>query len=700
MNVAAKVSRRHVPLRIYLGVLFGIAMFAIGLTIAGMFYARMRGAIVANSSAVFDNTANLVAHELRFNRNEIAVSLKLAAETQLASATTFDQRMRNLHVLGTILESNRLAQAAYVGYADGSFFMLRRLPEVGEAKPPARAAFVVRAASPSAPGRIIYFDPNMRRLAERTDPKYRFDPRTRPWFGVRSGDVDETAPYVFFTTQQLGVTFSVRAAQGSVFGADIVLGALSDQLASLRPTPSSVAAIAEDDGNVIAFTDAKALFALSRQNGKPARLPALAAPPLLAAYAAALPAGMRAEGLYRDAKRRLWRYRATPMETGADADNVLLLAVPEDEMTAVADQVRREALLVGLGILIAALPLAIWLAQLVARPIRRLHDDAVALRSLDFSDRAATPSVITEIAEFSDTFDAMRRHVRDYNQASTRFVPREFVEILGRKDIQSLQLGDHVERTMTILFSDIRSFTTLSGSMTPQQTFNFVNSYLTRIGPIIRQHRGFIDKYIGDAIMALFPENSRTAVEAAIAMQRRVVTYNQERARAGYEPVAIGIGIHRGNLMLGTIGETQRFETTVIADAVNIASRLESLTKTFHVLILTSGDVVDDIEKGVCSPRRLCDVQVKGATHPVTLYEICDADPPDLHAHKVRTLDEFAAGRLAYAQGHFVDAFRAFDEISEREPRDLPAAYFRDRAWDLSRTADLVWDGIERMETK
>jgi len=681
-------------------VLFGFAMFAIGLTIAGLFYGRMKGAIVANSSTLFDETANLVAHEVRFNRDEIAVSLRLAAETQLAGATTFDERLRHLGVLGTILQSNSLAQAAYVGYPNGSFFMLRRLPEAGGEKPPAQAAFVVRATSPNAPGRIAFLDAKMHLLALTVAPKYHFDPRTRPWFDVRSGDVEVTAPYVFFTTRQLGVTLSVRAQQGSVFGADIALGSLSDELASLRPTPASVAAIVEDEGDVVAFSDAKALFALSSRSGRPARLPALGAPPLLAAYAAALPNGMRAEGLYRDSKHRLWRYRAAPIVTRAGAESVLLLAVPEDELTAAADEVRREALMVGLGVLLAALPVAIWLAHLVARPIRRLHDDAAALRRLDFSDREAPQSMITEIAEFSDTFDTMRHHIRDYNQASTRFVPREFLEQLGRKDIQGLQLGDHTERTMTILFSDIRSFTTLSGSMTPQQTFNFVNSYLTRIGPIIREHRGFIDKYIGDAIMALFPESPRSAVEAAIAMQRRVVTYNQERARAGYEPVAIGIGIHRGDLMLGTIGEAERFETTVIADAVNIASRLESLTKTFHALILASADVVEEMEKGSCSPRRLCEVQVKGATHPVTIYEICDADPPDLLAHKVRTHDEFAIGRVAYAQGQFVEAYRAFDEIAEREPRDLPATYFRDRAWDLSRTADLAWDGVERMESK
>jgi two-component system sensor histidine kinase ChiS len=307
---------------------------------------------------------------------------------------------------------------------------------------------------------------------------------------------------------------------------------------------------------------------------------------------------------------------------------------------------------------LAAIPLTVWVGTIAARSIRRLRNDV------------------------------------------TRFVPQEFMELLGREDLQGLQLGDHIEREMTVLFSDIRSFTTLSGKMTPQQTFNFVNSYLTRIGPIVREHRGFIDKYIGDAIMALFPERPANAIETAIAMQRRVVIYNQERARAGYDPVAIGIGVHCGKLMLGTIGEAQRFETTVISDVVNIASRLESLTKTFQVLILASGDVVDELEKGSCCARRLCDVQVQGATHPITLYEICDADPPDLMEHKVATMDEFAIGRVAYAQGHFADAFRAFEEIAEREPRDLCAAYFRDRAWELSRMPGLTWDGIERMESK
>ena len=266
-------------------------------------------------------------------------------------------------------------------------------------------------------------------------------------------------------------------------------------------------------------------------------------------------------------------------------------------------------------------------ASFVARPLAALRTEAVALRNRDFRDRIATPSIITEIHEFAATFASMREHIRKHNMAATRFIPEEFLRLLDRQDILSLELGDHVLRAMTILFSDIRSFTALSESMSPQQTFNFVNSYLTRVGPIIRDHHGFIDKYIGDAILGLFPQQPRDAIDAAIAMQRRVVIYNEGRARAGYAPIAIGIGLHRGDLMLGTIGESLRFETTVIADAVNIAARMESLTKAFGALILASGEVMEQVDAATYLTRRLGDVQVVGTTRPVTVdRDLRDAD--------------------------------------------------------------------------
>lgn len=541
----------------------------------------------------------------------------------------------------------------------------------------------------------------MKLLGTHPDPTPDFDPRTRPWFAAGAGSVYVTKPYVFYTTHHLGITLSQRAPQGSVFGVDLDLASISDRLASLRPTPSALAALAEPTGEVLAFSDpSRLMLANGRAAGQPATVAQLDEPPLLAAFQAASHDTMSTQGAFTDGHGRVWLYRVTPVLRRQGAMRGFIIAIPEDELLTSAISVRNDALIACIVLILASIPLALWLARIIARPLNGLRNDAHAIRNLDFSHRPLNESFITEIDEFSRTFAAMRQHIREYNDSATRFIPREFLSQLGRGDIKSLQLGDHAEQTMTILFSDIRSFTTLSGGMTPEQTFKFVNSYLTRIGPIIREQGGFIDKYIGDAIMALFPHSPNEAVDAAVAMQKRVVIYNDERGRAGYPPVAIGIGVHCGDLMLGTIGETARFETTVISDAVNIASRLESLTKTFGVLILASSTVMEAVDADKVFSRRLGDVQVKGATHPVTIYDVCQADAADLLEHKIQTREIFDLGRLAYSHGDFTEAYRYFREVA-REKRDHAAAYYRDRSAIMaSAVRTLEWDGVEHMESK
>lgn len=290
-----------------------------------------------------------------------------------------------------------------------------------------------------------------------------------------------------------------------------------------------------------------------------------------------------------------------------------------------------------------------------------------------------------------------------YRDASSRFVPREFLDNLDKRTILEIKLGDHVQREMTVFFSDIRDFTALSERMTPQQNFDFLNSYLKYVTPIIRANHGFIDKYIGDAIMALFPRAGSDALHASLALEREVVRYNQERRLAGYEPIRIGIGMHRGDLILGTIGEDERMQTTVIADAVNVASRIEGLTKTFGVELLVSGNVVETFGTGDgFKLRHLGAVKAKGKTQSVEIYECYDNDPADLIAHKDKTAEAFVAAMNEFRKGMFLTAGRIFSRIAELHPEDRPAAYYRDRC---SLTAVRgrgpgPWDGAEMIEAK
>jgi len=254
-----------------------------------------------------------------------------------------------------------------------------------------------------------------------------------------------------------------------------------------------------------------------------------------------------------------------------------------------------------------------------------------------------------------------------------------------------------------VFFTDIRDFTALSEQLTPQQNFNFLNSYLKHVTPIIRNHHGFIDKYIGDAVMALFPRNTADALNAAIEILHQVNRYNAGRRRAGYVPIEIGIGMHRGDLILGTVGEGNRMQTTVIADAVNVASRIEGLTKTFGVGLLLSKSVVDGIEGDhKFKLRHLGAVKAKGKKQSVEIYECFNTDHEPLRDHKEATAEQFESAMNDFRKGLFLSAGKVFSRIAEMNKEDTVAAYYRDRC-TLTVVRDRgpgEWDGAETMEHK
>jgi two-component system sensor histidine kinase ChiS len=176
---------------------------------------------------------------------------------------------------------------------------------------------------------------------------------------------------------------------------------------------------------------------------------------------------------------------------------------------------------------------------------------------------------------------------------------------------------------MGVVFSDLRAFTTLSEQLSPDATFRFLNDYLKEIGPVTRAHGGYIDKYVGDAILAIFPDGADDALQAALAMQRQVDVFNETRAQAGEPPVVIGVGVHSGPLVLGIIGESERLEGTVIADSVNLACRLEGLCKDFGVRIVTTEECLASAKNGpVYTTRFLGEVPVRGKLDPVRAYEV------------------------------------------------------------------------------
>lgn len=273
--------------------------------------------------------------------------------------------------------------------------------------------------------------------------------------------------------------------------------------------------------------------------------------------------------------------------------------------------------------------------------------------------------------------------------AYERFVPQQFLQLLNVDSIINIQLGDQTERIMTILFSDIRNFTMLSESMTPRENFNFINSYLSWVEPVIERHQGFIDKYIGDAIMALFSSTADDAICSAIAMLSQLSIYNIDRKKSGYRPISIGIGLNTGMVMLGTIGGVKRMDGTVISDAVNLSSRLEDLTKVYSTPLLISEHTLSGLADASQYHIRFIDrIRVKGRVTPVSVYEIFDNDEPSLLLGKASTKDEFERALAYYHMQKPQQALRLLEQCMAVVPEDGVAKIYIDRCKD-------VFDSVE-----
>jgi len=281
-------------------------------------------------------------------------------------------------------------------------------------------------------------------------------------------------------------------------------------------------------------------------------------------------------------------------------------------------------------------------------------------------------------------------------ESFSRFIPQEFLRALGKTDIVDVKLGDQVQLDMAILFSDIRSFTALSEKMTPEQNFSFLNSYLGRMNPFIWENGGFIDKYIGDAIMALFPKGSGSALSAAIAMLSHIPLYNQQRKGFGYDPLRIGIGIHAGSVMLGIIGHERFMQGTAISDAVNLASRLQDLTKVYEVALLVSNHVLFDLEDPNRYNYRFMDkVKLKGKEDAVSVYEVFDGDPDELKACKKSSREVFERGVYDFHAGNFQDALSRFQGILNPDIIDRPLEIYTKRCMQALKLGGLAEESAQ-----
>lgn len=525
-----------------------------------------------------------------------------------------------------------------------------------------------------------------------------YDPRKRPWYIIAKKTKKATWSdiYLDFSTLQPTITavYPVNNKAGQFLGVcatDLQLPVeFREFLSQLTIGKTGIAFILDRSGHIISSSTTEPLIIGKGESAK-MMLGTDSKEPVIQEISAYLHQTFgQLNNIYSPQQLNLkiagkrQFVEVVPFNDKKGLDWLIVVTVPESDFMEQIYDNTKITLIFTLIALVVAIEIGIITAHRLILPLQRMIQASQEIAGGNLEQKVELSPII-ELRILAESFNTMTQQLQKYFKdlknreteleelliAYSRFVPKQFLQFLDKNSIIEVQLGDQVQQEMSVLFSDIRSFTTLSEQMTPQENFQFINSYLSYMSPVITDYQGFIDKYIGDCIMALFSQPADNAVQAGIAMLRKLENYNQKRLQLGQQKISIGIGINTGNLMLGTVGEPNRLDSTVISDAVNVASRIEGLTKHYGVPLLITEYTFFRLEYLDSYCIRMIDrVYVRGKASSVAVFEVFDADSLEIKMAKLGTKIIFEKAVCYYHSYYFEKAYSYFSQCLEINPKD------------------------------
>lgn len=361
-------------------------------------------------------------------------------------------------------------------------------------------------------------------------------------------------------------------------------------------------------------------------------------------------------------------------------------------ITVRATRARREGAALVLVAALVGLAAAVWDTVVTHTPTAASND----LASLAFVALVLAETV--RLARgYTRSFNVIERLSSELsvtNQKIVRFVPRQFLEVLGHSSILEVTQGENRQRTLEVMFFDIRGFTTLIESLGPQAAFPFLNALWSALEPEIRRHRGFVNHFLGDAVLAIFHGGADDALRGALAVHTALAAFNATQGFAA-APIAAGMGLNAGPIMMGIIGSSDRLDPNVVGDTVNLASRLEGMTKVYGAPIIVSQALVDRLQSPEAFALRELDrVRAQGKQAAVRIYAALGALPPALVAQIQAARDDFSQGLRHYRDGAFAAAEESFCAAAAAAPDDRVAALYVRRCRALRADPPPAWDGV------
>jgi len=339
--------------------------------------------------------------------------------------------------------------------------------------------------------------------------------------------------------------------------------------------------------------------------------------------------GEKAEGIAGNQtvfKREENLYRVTvPIMVGDKFVGGVRIGFSQESISTALAEMRNKIILITLGVLAFSILATVVVVTFMVSPINALAGIARRIGKGDLEQKVEMKRK-DELGELGNTFNEMIKGLKDRDfirNTFGRYVSKQVAEAIlnGR-----LELGGERKRA-TVLISDVRNFTAMSEKLPPEEVVDFLNEYFSEMVSVVTKYEGTLDKFIGDALLAVFgapiahPDDARKAVFAALEMQEKLKEFNKNRVMKGKNEIKIGIAVHTGNLVAGNIGSEVRMEYTVIGDTVNLTSRLEPLNKQFGTEILISESTYSEV-KDYIEVREIPAVELRGKEEKVKVYDV------------------------------------------------------------------------------
>jgi adenylate cyclase len=541
-----------------------------------------------------------------------------------------------------------------------------------------------------------------------------YDPRKRDWYAIAREQhrASWTPVYIFATDHLPGFTsvvplYDSDGVLAGVSSLDITVDEISRFLATIRPTPGTKIALVDGARNLVAFQattdkDLNKLFTETvDENGVSAfdvrSFDMFPEEDLRYILGKTLNRGIGSETVKYNGNS--YRSVLAPVIIGNGLELSIGIIIPEDDIIGNIKKNLLYVTLFSVVILVIIIIISSLFSNSIAKPMQKLSEEMSKVRDLQLDSHVVIPTTLIEIINIHDAFEGMRMGLRNFK----RYVPSDLVAQLINQDIEAKIGGE--KRELSILFSDIANFTSISEKISPEELVQQLRVYFESVSKTILDNKGTIDKYIGDSVMAFWgaPVQSKNHAEmacrSAVNIQKLLHIIFRKWANTGKDPFYTRVGIHTGEVIVGNMGYEERLNYTVLGDSVNLASRLEGVNKVYDTRIIVSqntrkqcGDLFEF--------RRLDKISVKGRHEGIIIYELY-SEKDEIEKPLRKLFSYYEKGLEYYFDLDFQEALKYFNTVLKYRPTDGPSKIMRERCLHYKAAPPPKdWDGTSVLNTK